>query len=108
MPSDFKLIRLGRVQPNINRPLKVILKAKDEFLRIISTFNPLKESSPATLISISRDRTLMERNLVRQTYAKLKKRNEQGELNTKIKYFNSMPHIINSRQDINRPPASKN
>lgn len=108
MPSDFKLIRVGRVLPNINRPLKVILKAKDEVRHIISTFNTLKKSSPATLISISRDRTLMERNLVRLTYAELKKRNEQGELDIKIKYFNGMPRIINSRQDINRPSASKN
>lgn len=47
MPSDFKLVRLGRVQPNIIKPLKVILKAKDKVLHIISTFNTLKKSSPA-------------------------------------------------------------
>ncbi|KAF0715086.1 Reverse transcriptase domain-containing protein [Aphis craccivora] len=72
LPSNFKLIRLGRTQPNITRPLKVILKAKDEVLHIIWTFNTAKRSCPAIPISISRDRTLMERKLVRETYSELK------------------------------------
>lgn len=73
MLSDFKLIRLGQVQPNIIRPLKVILKTKDEILHIISTFNASKKSNPAIIISISRDRILMERKLVCRTYAELTK-----------------------------------
>lgn len=108
MPSDFKLIRLGRVQPNINRPLKVILKAKDQVINIISTFNTSKKTNPAILISISRDRTFMERKLVRQTYSELKERNEKGELGIIIKYFNGMPRIINSRPGINSSSVSKN
>jgi len=107
MPSDFKLIRLGRVQPNINRPLKVILKTKDQVINIISTFNTSKRANPAIVISISRDRTFMERKLVRQTYAELKERNEKGELGITIKYFNGMPRIINSRIGINSSSASK-
>lgn len=97
LPSNFKLIRLGRIQPNITRPLKVILKDKDEVLHIISTFNTSKRSCPAIPISISRDRTLMERKLVRETYNELKERSEKGELDIMIKYFNGMPRIINRR-----------
>jgi len=108
MPSDFKLIRLGRVQPNINRPLKVIFKTKDQVINIISTFNTSKKTNPAILISISRDRTFMERKMVRQTYSELKERNEKGELGIIIKYFNGMPRIINSRPGINSSSVSKN
>jgi len=97
------------VQPNINRPLKVIIKAKDQVINIISTFNTSKKTNPAIIrISISRDRTFMERKLVRKTYAELKERNEKGELGIIIKYFNGMPRIINRRPGINSSSVSKN
>ncbi|KAL4100706.1 hypothetical protein QTP88_020740 [Uroleucon formosanum] len=92
MPSDFKLIRL----------------AKDQVINIISTFNTSKKSNPAIIISISRDRTFMERKLVRQTYAELKERSEKGELDILIMYFNGMPRIINIRPGNNSSSASKN
>jgi len=54
-----------------------------------------------------RDRTLMQRKLVSQTYTELKESNEKGEFDIITKYFNGMPLIINRPQDITRPPASK-
>lgn len=51
------------------------------------------------------DYTFMERKRVRQTYAELKERNEKGELDNIIKYFNGMPRIINRRQDFTRPSS---
>jgi len=99
------------VQQNSIRSFKVILKSKDEIFHIISTFNKTKKICPAIEISILRDRTLMERKQIRQTYAELKERKvgwRNGEMDIIIKYINGMPRIINLRQDFNKPLASKN
>lgn len=88
LPPNFKLVRLGRSQSNNPRPLKIFLNNKEEVLNILSTFNITKLSGPSVTIYISRDRTLMERKLVRQIYAEFKNRTDKGESNIRIRYSN--------------------
>lgn len=61
LPLSIKLVRIGPLQPNCPRPLKVLLNTREEVLNILSTFNSAKRSRPSVTIAISRDRTLMER-----------------------------------------------
>lgn len=108
LPPNFKIIRLGRSQSNNPRPLKIFLNNKEEVLNILSLFNTTKRTCPSVTISISRDRTLMERNLVRQIYAEFKDRTDKGESNIRIRYSNGIPHIVNHGHDVNKPSTSKN
>lgn len=88
LPQDLKLFRVGRKISSKPRPLKVVLQSKEMALNLVSIFNSHKrtQSVPANSISISRDRTLLERQEIRRVYTELENRKKNGEHNISIKY----------------------
>jgi hypothetical protein len=96
LPQDLKLFRLGRKISGKPRPLKVVLQSKEMALSLVSVFNSHKrtQSVPANSISISRDRTLLERQEIRRVYTELENRKKNGEHNISIKYRNGIPLIV--------------
>lgn len=83
LPQDLKLFRLGRKISGKPRSLKVVLQSKEMALNLVSVFNSHKrtQSIPANSISISRDRTLLERQEIRRVYTELENRKKNGEHN---------------------------
>jgi len=56
-------------------------------------------TDPPLLVSVVRDRTLMERQQVRQVYADLEQRRKNGENNTVTRHFNGVPSIVQANKD---------
>jgi len=82
-------------------------------LNLVSVFNSHKrtQSVPAISISISRDRTLLERQEIRRVYTELENRKKNGEHNISINYRNGIPLIVPndggvSRSRSNHPSSS--
>lgn len=96
LPQDLKLFRLGRKISGKPRPLKVVLSSKEMALSLVSAFNSHKRTQlvPANSISISRDRTLLERQEIRRVYTELENRKKSGEHNISIRYRNGIPLIV--------------
>lgn len=73
LPSNFKLIRLGKPSSENLRPLKIICKSKNEAVSIISDFGTAKKNDlliPDNF-KILRDKTTLERLLLRSCHAEL-------------------------------------
>ncbi|KAL4126382.1 hypothetical protein QTP88_010604 [Uroleucon formosanum] len=89
LPQDLKLFRLGRKISGKPRPLKVVLSSTEMALSFVSVFNSHKRNQlvPSNSISISRDRTLLERQEIRRVYAELENRKKNGEHNISISIF---------------------
>lgn len=103
LPADVKMIRLGRTIGKNPRPLKVIFSSKNTSQQFIKDFLTGMRSRAATdpplLVSVVRDRTLMERQQVRQVYADLEQRRKNGENNIMVRHFNGVPSIVQANKD---------
>lgn len=89
LPSNIKLHRLGRANNKNPRSVKTIFNSRK--------FNVGKRTHDATgqaiSISVSRDRTILERHEIRQVYVELEVRKKSGEHNIAFKYRNRIPFI---------------
>lgn len=95
--ASFKSYRIGRPSKDNSRPLKVILKNSDAVIEFCKNFDPsiLDHLEPdLRKVSISRDRTPMERKYLQDLRAELKNRTDNGEVDLTIKYINGTPQII--------------
>lgn len=99
LPSNFKLIRLGKPSSEKLRPLKIICTSKNEAVSIISDFGTAKKNG--LLIPdnfrIVRDKTTLERLLLRSCHAELERRTQSGEADLSISYINGVPKVISRR-----------
>lgn len=100
LPINFKSIRLGKPTNRGSRPLKVFLSSKDTALKLISHFNFFNRSQlPNNVlhpISITQDRTKLERKDLRRIYAELDSRKMNGEAYIVIKYYIGHPSIVST------------
>jgi len=96
LPQDLKIFRLGHKRSGKPRPLQEVLSSKEMALSFVSTFNSHKRTQliPANSISISRDRTLIERQEIRRVYTDLENRKKNVEHNFSIRYRNGIPLIV--------------
>lgn len=96
LPSDSKLFRLGHKVRGKPRPLKIILSSKEVALNFLTVFNTYKRtlSPPTDTISISRDRTLLERQEIRRVYNELDDRRKKGDHNVSIRYRSGVPFLV--------------
>ncbi|CAI6360072.1 unnamed protein product [Macrosiphum euphorbiae] len=103
LPSDVKMIRLGRTIGKNPRPLKVIFSSKitsQQFIKdFVTGMRSRTTTDPPLLVSVVRDRTLMERQQVRQVYADLEQRRKNGENNIVVRHFNGVPSIVQAKKD---------
>jgi hypothetical protein len=95
-PSICKAFRIGRSKDLTPRILKIELYSNDDVERVIMPFLRLRDTSPDqfTNVTISCDRMPSERLLIRETYNELRTRQEKGEKNISIRYFNGFPRIV--------------
>lgn len=101
--GDIKLVRVGKHLKNKNRPLKVIFRTDCD----AQTFNKhfsheVAVNTDATLfanVSISRDRTLRERNYFKKLKSELELRTSSGERGLSIRYHNGIPTIVTIKKN---------
>jgi len=101
LPIDSKLIRLGNITLNKPRPLKIIFQAKtdvSQFLHKYITAIRDGESVPANF-RIVRDKTTLERELLRNAYTELEQRKQEGELDFSVSYINGIPTLVKHRSN---------
>ncbi|KAF0746697.1 Uncharacterized protein FWK35_00024588 [Aphis craccivora] len=103
LPADVKMIRLGHTIGKNPRPLKVIFSSKitsQQFIKdLVTGMRSRAATDPPLLVSVVRDRTLMERQQVSHVYADLEQRRKNGENNIVVRHFNGVPSIVQANKD---------
>lgn len=89
--NDMKLFRLGKPAVNKVRPLKVVFQNRNEAMAVLLQSDRLKAKG----ISVSRDRTPLERQALHEVRNELKARESDGETDLTIKFVNGVPRVIN-------------
>lgn len=98
IPTDAKLFRLGKNITKTPRPLKIILKSKAEAACLLSSLSEARKNH-ANLppgIKFVRDKSKLERKLLRQLHEELDLRKQNGETILSINYINGIPQIIST------------
>ncbi|KAL4153538.1 hypothetical protein QTP88_001371 [Uroleucon formosanum] len=92
---NLKLIRLGKSHSNFLRPVKVIFESKDIAMNLFAAYNIATRSRKPFPedFRISRDRTSMQRKLLRSCYDDLDRRVRSGETNLRIVFVNGLPMV---------------
>lgn len=104
IPSQIKhhkTVRLGKINQGRPRPLKIIFNSDVEVRSFIANFdeeNIKKLDARLADISIARDRTLRERQYLKDLRSELDKREKRGEKGLTIKYRNGVPAIVHKLQ----------
>lgn len=90
------IVRLGKKKDNTSRPrpLRVTLKNKYEVYAILKYKFTLKSAPEFSNVTLKKDETLYQRELLQKCRTALKERNEQGEEDLTIKYINGLPTIV--------------
>lgn len=96
--ESIKFFRIGVSKKNNSRPIKVIFPNADQ-ARIFSKRFSDKYANEDGGISMSRDRTVKERNYLQKLRADLEVRKNAGENDLTIRYINGVPSIskLNSK-----------
>lgn len=91
-----KVIRIGKQAPGKPRPMKVTFDNASDAILFFKKFNfdSFKDHFPDCNISISHDRTPMERAQLAELRKSLDSRKEAGERGITIKYRNGVPKIV--------------
>lgn len=101
--------RLGKFDPTQRdrvRPIKVQLSSASSVLSAIKNSSKIRGVVGWNNVRISRDQTLMQRDLYREIRREMQDRLDRGESNLKIKYKNGVPHIVSS-ENHQRPTARR-
>lgn len=94
--NDSKFIPLGKVRPDNIRPLKIIYGSKEEATKLLESFSDAMRSGvtfPQGFRAF-KDKTLLQRNLLRSCHLELDHRTNNGETGICIKYINGVPKVI--------------
>lgn len=91
---QLKIIRLGKYDPNKQRPIKIVFPSKEEARKMLVNKNKLPKESGKY---IKYDLTSMQRTYLKNLLEEMQQRTEKGEANLKIKYMNGTPKIIKYR-----------
>lgn len=104
LPLNFKLVRIGKPRPDSTRPLKLIFTNKEEAKSLLYQYNELKRSDTKfpNGFHLVRDKTQLERQLLRTCHNEMTLRTTQGESNLRIFYENGLPKVgtIRSKNEI--------
>lgn len=92
--TDAKFHRLGIFNPSRARPIKVCLNDEKIVYNYLRKSNILRNTRTLKNIYISSDRTPRQREQYRNVKNELRRRQEAGETNIKIKYVKSVPKIV--------------
>lgn len=97
--TGIKLFRMGSDYANKPRPLKVRFLSSDDAKALVKDFklalrNGLGRQIPKNF-RIGRDRTSLERAVLKSAYAELEQRKQAGESDLIVAYINNTPSVIN-------------
>jgi hypothetical protein len=115
VPTNLKLTRLGNSYAKKSRPLKVICQSKSDASRLILNFNSQMRNGilPESGFRIVRDKTTLERELLRKAHSDLQRKMDGGSSDFTISYVNDVPLVIkaglknmNPRGGSNHRPSS--
>lgn len=104
LPSPVKVIRLGRSQSNKPRPLKVVFNSVSDVFDILKNKRNLSIDHPN--VSVSSDRTQIQRDYMQKLREQLTTRSSNGENGLTIKFIKGVPKIINKSELVDN--SSKN
>jgi hypothetical protein len=95
VPEKFKLIRLGRARADFIRPVKIICENKDAAFNLFSAYNSAKRLGKPFPegFRMSKDRTLLQRKLLRSCYEDLERRVKSGETGLRVMFVNGLPTV---------------
>lgn len=104
LPENIKVVRLGGHLSKKPRPLKLIFKTKDEAANLLLKFKQSTRngSNISNNLRLVRDKTSLERQLLRSSHAELERRKQSGELNLAVRYINGVPSVtkIQPKNDV--------
>lgn len=92
--KPLKVIRLGIRDLNNTRPIKAIFASPAEAFDILKSKKKLLSLLPPSIIRISSDRTLHQRNYMKKLRGELETRKTNGETDLIIKYVRGTPIIV--------------
>ncbi|KAL3269965.1 hypothetical protein HHI36_009020 [Cryptolaemus montrouzieri] len=90
------VVRLGKRGPK-NRPTKVILTCRDNVMKLLKNSFNINNAFKDRKISLSDDRTDLERTFLNEIRDKLQERLEAGEKNLIIRYTKGLPAGIRTK-----------
>ncbi|KAL3290176.1 hypothetical protein HHI36_023537 [Cryptolaemus montrouzieri] len=94
--SDIaRVVRLEKRGPK-NRPTKVILTCRDHVMKVLKNSFNIKNAFKDKTISISDDRTDLERTFLNEIQDQLQERRQADEKNFIIRYTKGIPGIVKS------------
>jgi hypothetical protein len=95
LPLSSKLVRLGKAGSNDNCPLKLLLGSKENAANILSTFADAKRSGTSFPpgFRIVKDKTALQRTLLRNCHSELDQRTQAGEVGLRIVYVDGIPKV---------------
>lgn len=99
IPTSARVKRLGKARKDNTRPIKIIFGNKEDADGLIAFFNNSKrnESIFPDGFRIVRDKTILQRQLLRTCHAELEQRNKNGEQDLRISFVNGLPKVITTR-----------
>lgn len=86
-----KLRRLGKIEENKRRPIKITLSSKEDSLKAVRQKKKLRDLEEKVFISL--DLTPMQRDYYKKIKGELDERINNGEEDIFIKYMNNIPMI---------------
>lgn len=93
------ITRLGKFS-NKPRPLKIVLPSTSDVFSILKLKNKLRDIPKFSLIRISSDRTLIQRNYFKNIVCQLDERRNAGERDLVLKYLRGVPTISKNGQTL--------
>ncbi|KAL3286445.1 hypothetical protein HHI36_000952 [Cryptolaemus montrouzieri] len=101
-----KVVVVGKKGPK-NRPTKVILTCRDTVMKVLKNSFNIKNAFKDRKISISDDRTDLERTFLNETRDQLHERLQAGEKNWIIKHTKGVPAIVKLFQKLVSSPCNQ-
>jgi hypothetical protein len=97
--SEFKPIHLGKIISATPRPIKLIFENHNVADQVLLAFHSAKSNPTIILppISIVRDKTPHERELLRACHQEFDRQSQAGESGLIISYRNDVPCVLKSR-----------
>ncbi|CAI6369048.1 unnamed protein product [Macrosiphum euphorbiae] len=96
VPTEKKHIRLGKSTDKKPKPLKIICRSKNDASQLISNFHfqAWNRVSPLPAFRIVRDKTTLERDLLRKAHRDLERKMDSGPSDLTISYVNRVPTVV--------------
>lgn len=97
--SDFQVHRLGKLDltnTTRRRPIKIKFASEASASSLLRKSTQIKSVDKWSSLGLSRDRTVMQRELYSNVRTQMRERMDAGERNLRIKYRNGIPNIVSS------------